>query len=106
MNAPEAADRVSQEPSETWRDQVGNAVAGLAVGALLLYLLMIATRLAGYRLSGLSFVIIPPAVLLASPLRRRFQAGSIPARMVLAAGWLLILAIAVLRTRVLPVGLR
>ena len=91
---------------ETWREQVGNVAVAFPIGMLALYGVIVLSRLAGYRFSGLSLIVIPPTVLLAAPLRRRFQAGVLWVRLAVAAGWLLIVAAAVLGPRLLPPNLR
>jgi hypothetical protein len=63
-------------------------------------------RLSGFRGTGVSFVVVIPAIAARRFVYQHFRAGSLPVRLLVGVGWVLIAAVAIFGNRLLPPALR
>ena len=75
-------------------------VAGPAAVALIG--LAILLRLSGFRGTGVSLVVLIPAIAARRFVYKQFRSGSLPVRLLVGVGWILIAAVAFFGNRFLP----
>jgi hypothetical protein len=101
--APQSPSRV---PPESAREILASYLVVAGPAAVTLYGLVILLRLAGFRGTGVSFVVIIPAIAARGIIYERFRFGSLPVRLLVGVGWVLIAATVIFGHRLLPPALR